>query len=48
MRKADAHEALSLLFQRDGTPPVMIMDGSKEFVEGNFKEKLKETEAQCK
>jgi hypothetical protein len=29
-RKGDAHETLSLLFHRDGVPPVMIMDGSKE------------------
>ena len=29
-KKSDAHETLSLVFQRDGVPPRMIMDGSKE------------------
>ena len=29
-KKGDSHEALSLLFQRDGVPPKMIVDGSKE------------------
>ena len=28
--KGQAHEALSLLFKRDGVPPTMISDGSKE------------------
>ena len=29
-KKGDAHEALSLLFQRDVVTPKMIVDGSKE------------------
>jgi hypothetical protein len=29
-RKGGAHEALSLLFQRDGVPPTMVADNSKE------------------
>ena len=29
-KKGDAHEALSLLFQRDGVPSKMIVDGLKE------------------
>ena len=29
-KKGNAHEALSLLFQRDGVPPKMIVDGSKD------------------
>ena len=44
-KKGDAHEALSLLFQRDGVPPKMISDGSKEQNLGVFKRKV--TEAGC-
>jgi hypothetical protein len=40
--KGDAHESLSLLFHRDGVPPTMIFDGSKEQTLGNFKRKLRE------
>ena len=39
-RKSEAHEALSLLFSREGVPPVMVIDGSKEQVKGQFKRKL--------
>ena len=39
-RKGEAHEALSLLFHRDGVPPAMVLDGSKEQVLGDFKRKL--------
>ena len=46
--KGDAHEALSLLFQRDGVPPVCIVDGSKEQVEGDFRRKCKEASCQLK
>ena len=41
-KKGDAHEALSLLFQRDGVPPKMIVDGSKEQTLGDFKRKVAE------
>ena len=41
-KKGDAHEALSLLFQRDGVPPKIIVDGSKEQTLGNFKRKVAE------
>ena len=41
-KKGDAHETLSLLFKRDGVPPEMIMDGSKEQTLGTFSKKLKE------
>ena len=41
-KKGDAHETLYLLFRRDGVPPEMIMDGSKEQTLGNFNNKLKE------
>ena len=42
--KGEAHESLSLLFHRDGVPPTMIFDGSKEQTLGNFKRKLKEAD----
>ncbi len=29
-RKGDAHETLSLVFQRDGVPPTMVTDDLKE------------------
>ena len=38
-KKSDAHEALDLLFHRDGVPPKMIMDGSKEQTKGQFRKK---------
>jgi hypothetical protein len=36
-RKGEAHETLSLVFQRDGVPPTMIFDGSKEQTTADFK-----------
>ncbi len=39
-RKGEAHETLSLLFHRDGVPPTMLFDGSKEQCKGDFKRKL--------
>ena len=41
-KEAHAHEALSLLFQREGVPTTMIMDGARAQVMGNFRKKLKE------
>jgi hypothetical protein len=38
--ESEAHEELSLLFHRDGVPNVMVMDGSKSQVEGDFRRKL--------
>jgi len=35
-RKGEAHETLSLLFHRDGVPPTMVLDGSKEQCLGDF------------
>ncbi len=35
-RKGDAHETLSLVFQRDGVPPIMVTDDSKEQTKGEF------------
>ena len=40
--KGDAHEDLYLLFQRDGVPPKMIVDGLKENTMGDFKRKVAE------
>ena len=45
-RKGDACEMMSILFEREGVPPEMIMYGSKEQTPSNFKKKLKE-EADC-
>jgi hypothetical protein len=40
-KEKEAHEALSLLFHRDGVPNVMFMDGAKAQVEGGgFRRKL--------
>jgi hypothetical protein len=39
-KENEAHEALSLLFHRDGVPNVMVMYGSKAQVEGGFRRKL--------
>jgi hypothetical protein len=39
-RESEAHEALSLLFHRDGFRNVMVMDGAKAQVEGEFRRKL--------
>ncbi len=39
--KGEAHKALLLMFKHDGIPPKMILDGSKEQVEGVFRRKLK-------
>ena len=38
--KGDAHEALSLLVQRYGVTPKIIVDGSKEQTMGDFKRKV--------
>jgi hypothetical protein len=40
--KEEAREALLLMFKPAGVLPEMILDGSKEQVEGAFKHKLKE------
>jgi hypothetical protein len=39
-KENEAHEALSLIFHRDGVPNVMVMYGSKTQVEGYFRRKL--------
>jgi hypothetical protein len=40
--KGKAHEALGLLFAREGVPPKMIVDGAKEMKLGEFARKCKE------
>ena len=46
--KGQAHEGLSLLAQRDGVPPVIIMDNAKEQIQGHFKRKAREMGAHIK
>ena len=46
--KSDAHEALSLLFHRDGAPPEMVMDGAREQIYGKFKMKCREASVYVK
>ena len=43
-RKVDAHETLSLLFNRYGVPPKMVMDGSKEQTLGSFRKECQEAD----
>jgi hypothetical protein len=38
--ESKAHDALSFLFHRNGVPNVMVVDGSKSQVEGEFRSKL--------
>ncbi len=35
--KGDAHETLSLIFQRDGVPPTIVTNDSKEQTKGEFR-----------
>jgi hypothetical protein len=47
-RKGEAHETLSHLFHRDGVPPTMVLDSSKEQCKGDFKRKLREAVCQAR
>jgi hypothetical protein len=47
-RKGAAHETLSLLFHRDGVPPTMVLDGSKEQTKGDFMRKLHEADCHAR
>jgi hypothetical protein len=38
-KEKEAHESLSLLFHRDVVPNVMVMDGVKAQVQGEFRRK---------
>ncbi len=40
--KGKAHEALSLMFQHEGVPPLMVLDGLKEQTLGKFRQKLQD------
>jgi hypothetical protein len=42
-KESEAREALSLIFHRDGVPNVMVVDGAKAQVEGEFRSKLRDT-----
>ncbi len=46
--KGKVHEALSLMFQFDGVPPSMVMDGSKEQTLDEFHWKPVEVHCQLK
>jgi hypothetical protein len=46
--KCDAQDSLSLLLQRDGVPPKMIMHGSKEQTLGRFKKKCQDADCRIK
>ena len=46
--KSDAHDSLSLLFQRNGVPPKMIMNGSKEQTLGRFNKKCQDADCGIK
>jgi hypothetical protein len=39
-KESEAHEALSLLFDRDGLPNVMVIDGAKAQTGGQIRRKL--------
>ncbi len=40
--KSEAHQAVSILFARDGVPNVMVMDGAREQTLGDFRRKCRE------
>ena len=42
--KSEAHHALSLLFARDGVPPTIVVDGSKEQTQGKFRHKARQAD----
>jgi hypothetical protein len=41
-KEKEAHEALYVLFHRDGLPNVMVMESSKAQVQGEFRRKLRD------
>jgi hypothetical protein len=42
-KEKEAHEALSMIFHRDGVPNVMVMYGAKAQVQGEFRRKLRDS-----
>jgi hypothetical protein len=47
-RKGEVYETLSLIFHRDGVPPTMVLDGSKEQCKADFKRKLHEADCHAR
>ena len=47
-QKSEAHKGLSLMAQRDGVPPLIVMDGSKEQTLGLFRKKLRQMGSRVK
>jgi hypothetical protein len=47
-KTSQVHEGLSLLFQREGVPNTLIMDGAKEQVTGKFRKKCREAGARVR
>ena len=45
---SEAPEALALLFRRDGVPNNIIVDGSMEHNQGDFKKKCREVDCRLK
>ena len=45
--KSKAHETLSLLFQWDGMPSVIICNNTKEMILGEFNSKIKDSLVKC-
>jgi len=44
VHKSEAHETLSMLFKRDGVPPKIVADNSKEQSFGNLAKKCREAD----
>ena len=42
--KSEAHESLSMIFKRDGVPPKIVFDNSKEQSLGKFSIKCRESD----
>ena len=47
-KKSDAHHGFSSMAQRDGVPPILVMDGAKEETLGEFRRKAKEMDCRVK
>jgi hypothetical protein len=48
MKKSEAHKALLLLYQQEGIPNFMVMDGLKEQLLGNFCHKCRQAGSHVK
>ena len=47
-KKSDAHETLSLLFAQGGVPSTLVMDGTREQVMGEFRQKARQADGNVK